>query len=137
MNHYFAHPQGSYIMHSASVLYLTMGTQSRKRNHRLVLLPRCVGHINSGVHSHSNTRLYWYSTLPMLRLFTSKAQGLFNKQSKPCYVAIIGKLSLSTLRWVAINQGFSHFSGFLYNFLLAKLAIISIRVKGMMGVSIC
>ena len=37
---------------------------------------------------------------------------------------------MSTLRWVPICQGFANFSGFLYHFVLAKLATSSIRVKG-------
>ena len=38
-------------------------------------------------------------------------------------------LSLSILKWVPMCQGFNNFSGFLHNFLLAKLANISVRVK--------
>ena len=40
-----------------------------------------------------------------------------------------GKLSLSTLRWVPMCKGFSHYSDFLHHFVLAKLASSSIRVK--------
>ena len=34
---------------------------------------------------------------------------------------------------LASSPGFSHFSGFLYHFVLAKLATSSIRVKGNLG----
>ena len=44
-------------------------------------------------------------------------------------LVFIRKLSLSTLRWVPICQGFSHFSGFSHHFVSAKLATTSIRVK--------
>ena len=44
-------------------------------------------------------------------------------------VVFIGKLSLSTIRWVPICQGFSHFSAFFHHFMLAKLATSSDRVK--------
>ena len=44
-------------------------------------------------------------------------------------LVFIRKLSLSTLIWVPICQGFSHFSGFLHHFVLAKVATSSIRVN--------
>ena len=44
-------------------------------------------------------------------------------------LVFIGKLLLSTLRWVPICQGFSYFSRSLHHFVLAKLATSSIRVK--------
>ena len=44
-------------------------------------------------------------------------------------LVFIRKLSLSTVRWVLMCQGFSHFSGFLHHLVLVKLAISSIRVK--------
>ena len=44
-------------------------------------------------------------------------------------LVFIKKLSLSTLRWVPICQGFSHVSLFLNHFVLAKVATSSIRVK--------
>ena len=43
-------------------------------------------------------------------------------------LVFIGKLSLSTLIWVPICQGFSHVSVFLHHFVLGKLAI-SMRVN--------
>ena len=43
----------------------------------------------------------------------------------------IGKLSLSTLRWIPMCQGFSNFSGFLYHIVLVKLATSSIGIKGL------
>ena len=49
----------------------------------------------------------------------------------PVMLVFIRKLSLimSTLRWVPICQSFSHFSGFLHHFVLAKLVTSSIKVK--------
>ena len=44
-------------------------------------------------------------------------------------LVLIGKLSLSVLRGVPICQHFSHFSGLLHHFVLAKLASSSIRVR--------
>ena len=67
----------------------------------------------------------------MLRLLSSKAQRRkdFGKPSKPCHVGI---------HWIALTEffqlsthlpGFQSFPGFLHHFVLAKLAISSIRVK--------
>ena len=70
-------------------------------------------------------------TLPVLRLLSSNAQGckdLWNHRN-PVMLVLIGKISLSTLRWVPICQGFSDFSGFLHYFVLANLATSSIRVN--------
>ena len=44
-------------------------------------------------------------------------------------LVFIGKLSLSTLRWVPICQGFRYFHVFFHDFVLAKLATSSIRVN--------
>ena len=44
-------------------------------------------------------------------------------------LVFIGSISMSTLRWVAICQGFANFSGFLHHFVLAKIAPSSKRVK--------
>ena len=52
---------------------------------------------------------------------------IFENHLKPVMLVIIGKLSLSSLKWVPICQGFSHFSG-LHHFVLAKLASSSIMV---------
>ena len=41
----------------------------------------------------------------------------------------IGELSQSTLRWVPICQGFSHFLDFLHHFVMPKWATYSIRVN--------
>ena len=57
-----------------------------------------------------------------------KANNNENHQNQVVWV-LIWKPSLSTLRWVPIHQGFSHFSGFLHHFVLAKLATSSIRVN--------
>ena len=45
------------------------------------------------------------------------------------FLVFMGKLLLSSLRWVLIYQEFSHFSAFLHHFILAKLVTISIRVN--------
>ena len=99
----------------------------------LALIPACGSSgewtgIPSTVLHHSN-----HSTISMLRLLSSKAQGRnhFWKLSKTLSILLvfIGKLSLSTLRWVPMCQGFSHFFGFLHHFVLAKLATSSISVK--------
>ena len=67
-------------------------------------------------------------TLPVLGLLSSKAQGckVFWKASKPCCVGIHWIVLLSTLRWVPVCHGFSHFSGFLHHFVLAKYRWFSI-----------
>ena len=67
----------------------------------------------------------------MLELLSSNAKGPkdFWKPSKPFMLVFIGKLSPSTLRWVPMCQGFTHFSGLLHHFILAKLATSSIKVK--------
>ena len=44
-------------------------------------------------------------------------------------LVFIGKLSLSSLRWVPMCQGFSQFPGFLHHSVLAKLATSIIRLK--------
>ena len=69
------------------------------------------------------------STLPMLRLLSSKARGRKGllKPSKPCHVGI---------HWIALAEysqmsthmpGFQSFSGFLHLFVLVELATSSIR----------
>ena len=62
------------------------------------------------------------------RLLSTKAQGhkVFWKPFKPHHVGIQCWLSLSTLRWVPMCQAFNHFSGFLQDFVLDKLATSSI-----------
>ena len=50
---------------------------------------------------------------------------------KPVKLVFIGKLSLSTLRWIPICQGFGHFLGLLHHFVLTKFATRSIMVNGM------
>ena len=58
-----------------------------------------------------------------------KNAKIYENHRSPVVLVLIGKLSPSTLRWVPICQGFSNFSGFLHYFILAKLAISSIRFK--------
>ena len=63
-------------------------------------------------------------TLLMLRLFSSTEQHV-----NPVMLVFIRKLSLRTLRCVAMCQGFCHFKDFLRHFVCAKLATYSIRVN--------
>ena len=60
---------------------------------------------------------------------STKTQKLFENYLIPVMLVFIGKLSLSTLLLVPMCQGFSHSSGILYHFVLAKLATSSIWVK--------
>ena len=77
--------------------------------------------------------IYLLLTLPMQRLlssFTSHTDGKsFENHLNPVMLVFIGKFTLSTLSWVPICQGFSHFSGFMHPFVLARLATSSIRVN--------
>ena len=50
-------------------------------------------------------------------------------------LVFILNLSVSTLKWVPICQGFSHFLGFLHHFVMAKLVTSSIRVKSIVWMS--
>ena len=61
---------------------------------------------------------------------SARMPSYFKNHSNPFILVFIRYLSLSTLRWVPICQGFSHFSSFLHHFVLATLATSSIRVKG-------
>ena len=65
--------------------------------------------------------IFWL-TLPLLRLISSNAQDCkdFWNHLNPVMSVFIRKLSLSTLRWVPICQGLSHFSGFLHYFVFAS-----------------
>ena len=56
-----------------------------------------------------------------------KDAKIFENHLNSVMLLLIGKLSLSTLRWVPVCQDFSHFSGFLHQYVLAQLAS-SIRV---------
>ena len=70
-------------------------------------------------------------TPPVLRLLSSKVQKrkIFEIHLNPVSLVFIEKLSLSTLRWVPICEGFADFSCFLHNFVLEYLATSSLRVK--------
>ena len=71
-------------------------------------------------------------TLPMLRLyFCSKHKNvkIYEKHLNPVLLVFIWKLSLSTVKWVPICQGFGNFQFFLHHFVLAKLTTSSIRVN--------
>ena len=60
----------------------------------------------------------------------------FENHRNPVMLVFIGKLLMSTLRWVPICQGFGHFSAFLHNFVLAKLATSCVRVKEILNTKI-
>ena len=73
----------------------------------------------------------WYSTLPMLSLLSSKAQGWkdFRKPSEPCHAGIHWiALAEYWCRYIPMCQGFSHFPVSLHHFALVKLATSSIWV---------
>ena len=59
----------------------------------------------------------------------TKKQKIMKIIYKPVMLVFIGKLSLSTFRWVPICHGFSHFSAFCHHFMLTKFATTSIRVN--------
>ena len=58
-----------------------------------------------------------------------EAAKIFENLLNPSMLVFIGKILLSTLRWVPKCQGFNDFSVCLHQFVLAKLAISIIRVK--------
>ena len=66
----------------------------------------------------------------MLRLLSSKARGCkdFCKPTKPCHVGIHWKALTEYSQRSNNLSGFSHFSGFLYHFVSAKIATSNIRV---------
>ena len=51
------------------------------------------------------------------------------KYLNPVLLVFIEKLSLRTVKWVPMCQGFSQFLDFLHHFVLAKLATSSIKAK--------
>ena len=75
-------------------------------------------------HEHTNLKKINYHLKRFFFIFLiAKHYGYAVKLlTKSVMLVFIGKLSPSTLRWVPICQGFSHFSGFLHNFVLAKSA---------------
>ena len=81
--------------------------------------------------NHSSA-FYELHVLPKLALLNhSNAEATFIQSYKntkivenhlnPVMLVFIGKLSLSTLRWVPIFQGLSHFSGFLHCFFIGQI----------------
>ena len=58
-----------------------------------------------------------------------KKANIFEIHLNPAMLVLIGKLSLSTLRWVPICQGVGDFSGLMHYFVFAKLATSNIRVS--------
>ena len=52
-----------------------------------------------------------------------KDPKIFENHLNPVILVFIGKLSLSTPRWVPTCQGFKSFSAFLHHFVLTKLAL--------------
>ena len=57
-----------------------------------------------------------------------KDANIFENHLNPAMLAFIGKLLLSTLKWVPMCQNFNHFSGFC-SFVLTTSATSNIRVK--------
>ena len=58
-----------------------------------------------------------------------KNKDIFENLLNPTMSVFIEKLSLSTLRWAPICQGFCHFPAFIHHFRSAKSATRSIRVN--------
>ena len=63
-----------------------------------------------------------------LNLSNDEDTEIFENHLNPVMLVFIGKLLLSTLRWVPMCHGSDHFSGVLHNFVLVKLATSSIKV---------
>ena len=72
-----------------------------------------------------------YQSYQCLGYFCTKHKDakIFDNHLNPVMLVFIGQLLLSNLRRVSIWQGFSHFSGLLQLFVLAKLATRSTRVN--------
>ena len=70
-------------------------------------------------------------TLTMWGYFCPKPKNvkILKKHLNHDMLVFIRKLSLSTLKWIPMCQGFNHFSGFLHIFVLAQAATTSIRAK--------
>ena len=84
--------------------------------------------------------LFHRLTIPMLRLLSSlstRTQSFFENHLNPVMLVFIGKLMMSTLRWVPIYQGLNHFQVFSIIFVLEKLATSSIRVNKYCQLSTC
>ena len=79
---------------------------------------------------NTHTHLQWKETQPFQcwGYFLSKHKDAKNRLN-PVMLVFIGKLSLSTLKWLPICKGFSHFKDFLHHFVCAKLATCSIRLR--------
>ena len=96
------------------------------------LRSRCTVSYRQGNQKHIFHHLFhslW--TFLMRRLLLSEAEWwkIFEKHINPVMLVFIRELPLSTLRLVPICLGFSHFSGFLHHFVLAKFSTSSIRVQ--------
>ena len=61
---------------------------------------------------------------------------IFENHVNPVIFVLIEKLSLSPVRWVPNCPGFNNFSGYLYQFVLAKVATSSIRVNPFMPIAV-
>ena len=51
-----------------------------------------------------------------------KDATIFENHLNPVILVFIGKLSMSTVRWVPMSQGFSHFSGFFASFCICQIS---------------
>ena len=79
----------------------------------------------------SNSSLKGSLTLPMLRLFLSKAQRCkyFWKPSKPCHFGTHWKALAEYSQMSTHLPGFQSFFSFLHHFVSTKIATSSVRVK--------
>ena len=90
-----------------------------------------------------NCWLYWElhinpSNAKATFVQSTRTQRFLENHLNPVLLVFIGKLLLSTLRWVPMCQGFDNFSGSLLHFVLVKLATSSVRVnKELASCSIC
>ena len=60
---------------------------------------------------------------------STRIAKLIDNHPNPVMFLFIRKLSMGTLRWVPLCQGFGHISAFLHHFVLDKLATSSKRAK--------
>ena len=134
---------------------LSSNAQKRKKNMKIILtLMLLVTNLAKTIWCKIIKKKYWnpgiwvliweYSARPIQWVPTQQSLDGFQKSLHSCALNIssliigsvnpvmlvfIGKLSLSTIRWVPICHGFSHIYAFCHHFMLKKLATSSKRVK--------
>ena len=106
----------------STFLYVYQGHWTRKQISYLIILWWLMYKLLQTV----MTEVVWSLTLQCwgYSVQSAKKQDVW-KPSKPCHVGIHWRalcLWLSTLRWVPLCQGFSHFSGFLHHFVFVKIS---------------